>query len=134
MERLAGLGRLGSRTIGLDIDRSALKAVQVATSVGANTLRHSPPPTEAGMAQAAVEAAAPVAATSWTARTPTATVPSTARTTRRAAALVAVVLAAAAILTQGAEASEAEATRARTAASPRAAENSRFPSKLLSAG
>jgi hypothetical protein len=130
MERLAGLGRLGSRTIGLDIDRSALKAVQVATSVGANTLRHSPPPTEAGMAQAAVEAAAPVAATSWTARTPTATVPLTARTTRRA---VAVVLAAA-ILTQGAEASEAEATRARTAASPRAAENSRFPSKLLSAG
>jgi hypothetical protein len=43
MERLAGLGRLGSRTIGLDIDRSALKAVQVATSVGAYTLRHSTP-------------------------------------------------------------------------------------------
>jgi hypothetical protein len=73
MERLAGLGRLGSRTIGLDIDRSALKAVQVATSVVPIPCGTVPPPTEAGMAQAAVEAAAPVAATSWTARTPTAT-------------------------------------------------------------
>ena len=41
VERLGGgLGRLGSRSIGLDIDRSALKAVQAARSVGAYTLRH----------------------------------------------------------------------------------------------
>ena len=41
MERLGGFGRLGgSRTIGLDIDRGALKAVQAARSAGAYTLRH----------------------------------------------------------------------------------------------
>ena len=40
MDRLGGLGRLGSRTIGLDIDRGALKAVQVSGSAGDLTLRH----------------------------------------------------------------------------------------------
>jgi type IV pilus assembly protein PilM len=41
VERLGGFGRLGgSRTIGLDIDRGALKAVQAARSAGAYTLRH----------------------------------------------------------------------------------------------
>jgi type IV pilus assembly protein PilM len=41
VERLRGIGRLGgSGTIGLDIDRGAIKAVQLATSGGAYTLRH----------------------------------------------------------------------------------------------
>jgi type IV pilus assembly protein PilM len=40
VDRLGGLGRLGSRTIGLDIDRGALKAVQVSRSAGEFTLRH----------------------------------------------------------------------------------------------
>ncbi|HEX2181835.1 MAG TPA: type IV pilus assembly protein PilM [Rubrobacteraceae bacterium] len=40
MGRLGGLGRVGSRTIGLDIDRGALKAVQVSGSAGAYALRH----------------------------------------------------------------------------------------------
>ena len=41
MERLGGLGRMGgTRTIGLDIDRGALKAVQVSRSAGEFTLRH----------------------------------------------------------------------------------------------
>jgi type IV pilus assembly protein PilM len=40
VDRLGGLGRLGSRTIGLDIDRGALKAVQVSGSAGDLTLRH----------------------------------------------------------------------------------------------
>ena len=41
MERLRGIGRLGgSGTIGLDIDRGAIKAVQLSASGGAYTLRH----------------------------------------------------------------------------------------------
>ena len=41
MERLRGIGRLGgSGAIGLDIDRGAIKAVQLAASGGAYTLRH----------------------------------------------------------------------------------------------
>ena len=40
MERLGGLGRMGSQIIGLDIDRGALKAVQLAASGGNYTLRH----------------------------------------------------------------------------------------------
>ena len=40
MERLGGLGRMGSQVIGLDIDRGALKAVQLAASGGNYTLRH----------------------------------------------------------------------------------------------
>ncbi|HEY6675129.1 MAG TPA: hypothetical protein VIZ59_09405, partial [Rubrobacteraceae bacterium] len=40
MDRLGGLGRAGSRTIGLDIDRGALKAVQISGSAGELTLRH----------------------------------------------------------------------------------------------
>ena len=41
MERLRGIGRLGgSGTIGLDIDRGAIKAVQLTESGGAYTLRH----------------------------------------------------------------------------------------------
>ena len=40
MDRLSGLGRMGSRAIGLDIDRGALKAVQVSGSAGAYALRH----------------------------------------------------------------------------------------------
>jgi type IV pilus assembly protein PilM len=40
VDRLGGLGRLGSRTIGLDIDRGALKAVQVSRGAGAFALRH----------------------------------------------------------------------------------------------
>jgi type IV pilus assembly protein PilM len=41
VERLGGLGRVGgSRTIGLDIDRGALKAVQVSRSGGDFALRH----------------------------------------------------------------------------------------------
>ena len=40
MERLGEVGPWGSRTIGLDIDRGALKAVQAARSAGAYTLRH----------------------------------------------------------------------------------------------
>jgi type IV pilus assembly protein PilM len=40
VERLGGLGRLASRTIGLDIDRGALKAVQVSRSAGDFALRH----------------------------------------------------------------------------------------------
>jgi type IV pilus assembly protein PilM len=40
VDRLSGLGRIGSRAIGLDIDRGALKAVQVSGSAGAYALRH----------------------------------------------------------------------------------------------
>ena len=40
MDRLGGLGRAGARTIGLDIDRGALKAVQISGSAGELTLRH----------------------------------------------------------------------------------------------
>ena len=40
MERLGGFGRLGSRNIGMDIDRGALKAVQLSASGGNYTLRH----------------------------------------------------------------------------------------------
>jgi type IV pilus assembly protein PilM len=40
MDRFGGLGRAGSRTIGLDIDRGALKAVQISGSAGELTLRH----------------------------------------------------------------------------------------------
>jgi type IV pilus assembly protein PilM len=41
VERLRGIGRLGgSGTIGLDVDRGAIKAVQLAASGGAYTLRH----------------------------------------------------------------------------------------------
>ena len=40
MERLKSLARPGSSAIGLDIDRGALKAVQVSASGGAYTLRH----------------------------------------------------------------------------------------------
>jgi type IV pilus assembly protein PilM len=40
VDRLSGLGRMGSKAIGLDIDRGALKAVQVSGSTGAYALRH----------------------------------------------------------------------------------------------
>ena len=40
MDRLGGLGRAGARTIGLDVDRGALKAVQISGSAGELTLRH----------------------------------------------------------------------------------------------
>ena len=40
MDRLGGPGCMGSRSIGLDIDRGALKAVQVSRSADAYTLRH----------------------------------------------------------------------------------------------
>ena len=40
MERLSGLARAGARTIGLDVDRGALKAVQVSRSGGSYALRH----------------------------------------------------------------------------------------------
>jgi type IV pilus assembly protein PilM len=40
VERLGRFGRLGSQTIGLDIDRGALKAVQVSKSAGNYILRH----------------------------------------------------------------------------------------------
>ena len=40
MERLSGLSRMGSRTIGLDVDRGALKAVQVSRSADAFSLLH----------------------------------------------------------------------------------------------
>jgi type IV pilus assembly protein PilM len=40
VDRLGGLGRRSSRTIGLDIDRGALKAVQVSRSGDAFTLKH----------------------------------------------------------------------------------------------
>jgi type IV pilus assembly protein PilM len=40
VERLGRFGRLGSQTIGLDIDRGALKAVQVSKSAGNHILRH----------------------------------------------------------------------------------------------
>jgi len=40
VERLGEVGPWGSRTIGLDIDRGALKAVQTVRSAGAYTLRH----------------------------------------------------------------------------------------------
>ena len=40
MDRLGSLGRAGSRAIGLDIDRGALKAVQISRSAGELTLRH----------------------------------------------------------------------------------------------
>ena len=40
MERVKSLGRLGSSAIGLDIDRGAIKAVQVSFRGGEYTLRH----------------------------------------------------------------------------------------------
>jgi type IV pilus assembly protein PilM len=40
VERLGGIGRFGSQTIGMDIDRGALKAVQLSKSGGSYTLRH----------------------------------------------------------------------------------------------
>jgi type IV pilus assembly protein PilM len=40
VERLSGLSRSGARAIGLDVDRGALKAVQVSRSGGAYVLRH----------------------------------------------------------------------------------------------
>lgn len=40
MERLRGIGRSGSGSIGLDIDRGAIKAVQLAESGGGYVLRH----------------------------------------------------------------------------------------------
>ena len=40
MERVKSLGRLGSSAIGLDIDRGAIKAVQVSFKGGEYTLRH----------------------------------------------------------------------------------------------
>jgi type IV pilus assembly protein PilM len=40
VERLGRFGRLGSQTIGLDIDRGALKAVQVSKGAGNYILRH----------------------------------------------------------------------------------------------
>ena len=40
MERLKTLARRGSSAIGLDIDRGAMKAVQISASGGAYTLRH----------------------------------------------------------------------------------------------
>jgi len=40
VDRLGGFGRLGSRASGLDVDRGALKAVQVSRSAGEFTLRH----------------------------------------------------------------------------------------------
>src|SRR5215210_325237 len=40
VDRLGGFGRMGSRSIGLDIDRGSLKAVQVSRSADAYILRH----------------------------------------------------------------------------------------------
>jgi type IV pilus assembly protein PilM len=40
VERLGRFGRLGSQAIGLDVDRGALKAVQVSKSAGSYVLRH----------------------------------------------------------------------------------------------
>ncbi len=40
MDRLGGFGPIGSRTIGLDVDRGALKAVQISRSADALSLRH----------------------------------------------------------------------------------------------
>ena len=40
MERLSGIGGLGAQFIGMDIDRGAMKAVQVSASGGNYTLRH----------------------------------------------------------------------------------------------
>ena len=40
MERLRGIGRSGSGSIGLDIDRGAMKAVQLAENSGGYVLRH----------------------------------------------------------------------------------------------
>jgi len=40
MGRLRGLGRRGSRTIGVDIDRGSIKAVQLSSSGGAYVLQH----------------------------------------------------------------------------------------------
>ena len=40
MERLKGVGRLGAQPIGMDIDRGAIKAVQISAGGGSYTLRH----------------------------------------------------------------------------------------------
>ena len=40
MERFKSFGRLGSRTIGMDIDRGAIKAVQISRGAGGNVLQH----------------------------------------------------------------------------------------------
>ena len=40
MERLKSIGRLGAQPIGMDIDRGAIKAVQISISGGSYTLRH----------------------------------------------------------------------------------------------
>ncbi len=40
MERLKSVGRLGAQPVGLDIDRGAIKAVQISTAGGSYTLRH----------------------------------------------------------------------------------------------
>ncbi len=40
VERLSSVGRLGSQLIGMDIDRGAMKAVQLSASGGNYTLRH----------------------------------------------------------------------------------------------
>ena len=40
MERLKGVGRLGAPPIGMDIDRGAIKAVQISAGGGSYTLRH----------------------------------------------------------------------------------------------
>jgi type IV pilus assembly protein PilM len=40
VERLSGVGRLGAQVIGMDVDRGAMKAVQLSASGGNYTLRH----------------------------------------------------------------------------------------------
>src|SRR3712207_3354932 len=40
MERLKSVGRLGAQPIGMDIDRGAIKAVQISTGAGSYILRH----------------------------------------------------------------------------------------------
>ena len=40
MERLRGFRRLGSRTVGMDIDRGSIKAVQISSSGGGYVLQH----------------------------------------------------------------------------------------------
>jgi type IV pilus assembly protein PilM len=40
LERFKRFGRLGSRTIGMDIDRGAIKAVQISGTGGGNVLQH----------------------------------------------------------------------------------------------
>ena len=40
MERFKSFARLGSRTIGMDVDRGAIKAVQISGGGGGNVLQH----------------------------------------------------------------------------------------------